>query len=101
VFSYSKTRRFDLGRYRKDETAKQVTFDKAGVGKIYCEIHQHMRCVVVVVDTPLFTTTDATGRFRIKDVPPGEYSMKVFLPSEKTVTSEITVREGQTLQLKL
>jgi plastocyanin len=101
VFSYSKTRRFDLGRYRKDETAKQVTFDKAGVGKIYCEIHQHMRCVVVVVDTPLFTTTDAQGRFRIKDVPPGEYSMKVFLPSEKTVTSEITVREGQTLQLKL
>ena len=59
-----------------------------------------MRCVVVVVDTSLFTTTDAQWRFRIKDLPPGEYSMKVFLPSEKTVTSEITVREGQTLQLK-
>lgn len=100
VFSYSKTRRFDLGRYRKDETAKQVTFEKAGVGKIYCEIHQHMRCVVLVLDTPLFATTDAGGRFRIKDVPPGEYSLKVFLPSEKTVTSKISVKEGQTLSVK-
>lgn len=95
VFSYSKTRRFDLGRYRKDETAKQVTFDRPGVGKIYCEIHQHMRCVVVVVDTPLFTTTDAQGRFRIKDVPAGSYTLKVFLPSEKTITLPVTVNEGQ------
>ena len=100
VFSYSKTRRFDLGRYRKDETAKQVTFDKAGVGKIYCEIHQHMRCVVLVLDTPLFVTTDSVGRFRIKDVPPGDYSLKVFLPSEKTVASKISVKEGQTLTVK-
>ena len=30
VFSYSKTKRFDLGRYRKDEPAKQAVFDKAG-----------------------------------------------------------------------
>jgi plastocyanin len=99
VFSYSKTKRFDLGRYRKDEPAKQAVFDKPGLAKIYCEIHQHMRCLVLVVDTPLFTTTDTSGRFRLKDVPAGEYTMKVFLPSEKIVESKITVKDRQTLKI--
>lgn len=100
VFSYSKTKRFDLGRYRKDELAKQAVFDKPGLAKIYCEIHQHMRCLVLVVDTPLFTTTDTAGRFQLKDVPAGDYSMKVFLPSEKIVESKITVKDGQTLRVQ-
>lgn len=100
VFSYSKTKRFDLGRYRKDETAKQVTFDKPGLTKIYCEIHQHMRCLVLVVDTPLFTTTDTAGRFKLKNVPAGDYTMKVLMPSEKVVESKITLKDGQTLRLQ-
>ena len=98
VFSYSKIKRFDLGRYRKDEAAKHAVFDQPGLAKIYCEIHQHMRCLVLVVDTPLFTTTDAAGRFKVKDVPAGDYTMKVFLPSEKIVESKITVKDGQTLK---
>ena len=62
VFSLSKTKRFDLGRYRKDEAPPSVTFDKAGVVRLFCEIHQHMRGVVLVVDSPYFTTTDESGR---------------------------------------
>ena len=99
VFSYSKTKRFDLGRYRKDEPAKLASFDKPGLAKIYCEIHQHMRCLVLVVDTPLFTTTDAKGRFKMTGVPAGDYTMKAFLPSEKTVESKVTVKDGQTLKV--
>lgn len=98
VFSYSKTKRFDLGRYRKDELAKHTTFDKPGVAKVYCEIHQHMRCIVLVLDTPLFTTTDASGRFKITGVPAGDYTMKVFLPSEKIVEKKITVKDRQTVK---
>lgn len=100
VFSYSKTKRFDLGRYRKDEPAKLASFDKPGLAKIYCEIHQHMRCLVLVVDTPLFTTTDTAGRFKLKNVPPGEYTMKVLMPSEKIVESKITVKDAQTLRVQ-
>ena len=98
VFSYSKTKRFDLGRYRKYEPAKLASFDKPGLAKIYCEIHHHIRCLVLVVDTPLFTTTDTAGRFKMKDVPAGDYTMKVFLPSEKIAESKITVKDGQTVR---
>ena len=43
VFSYSRSKRFDLGRYRKDDAPPVQFFDKPGVVKLYCEIHQHMR----------------------------------------------------------
>src|SRR5579871_1961241 len=50
VFSYSKTKRFDLGRYLKDEKPPAQKFDKPGVVKLYCEIHSHMRATILVLD---------------------------------------------------
>ena len=43
----AKAKRFDLGRYRSDEDAPEVTFDKPGVIRLYCEIHQHMRATII------------------------------------------------------
>jgi len=101
VFSYSRVRRFDLGRFRKNEPSPRVNFDKPGLVKVYCEIHQHMRCLVLVLDTPWFVTTGVDGAFTLPKVPAGEYTIKALLPSEKTVQSKITVRDGQTTQVKL
>lgn len=36
VFSYSKAKRFDLGRFLKDEKPPAITFDQPGVVKLYC-----------------------------------------------------------------
>ncbi len=101
VFSYSKIRRFDLGRFRKDEPSPRITFDKPGLVKIYCEIHQHMRCRVMVLDTPWFAVTDAQGRFKISGVPPGDYLIKALLPSEKTIQSSVQVAPGKTTPVQL
>ncbi len=77
VFSYSKTRRFDLGRYPKGES-KSVSFDKPGVVKIYCEIHPWMRAAVIVVDNPYHTMVDEQGKFTIENVPPGIYDVVIW-----------------------
>jgi len=95
VFSYSKIRRFDLGRFRKDEPSPRITFEKPGLVKIYCEIHQHMRCRLMVLDTPWFAVTDTQGRFKITGIPAGEYEIKALLPSEKTIQSKVTVTNGK------
>ena len=101
VFSYSKNKRFDLGRFRKDEKSPVLTFDRAGVVKIYCEIHKHMRNLLLVLDTPWFTTSDAQGRFVLSDIPAGEYSLKAFLPSEKVLQARVSIHDGKKASINL
>jgi plastocyanin len=77
VFSYSATKRFDLGRYPRGES-RTVRFDRAGIVKVYCEIHQWMRSAVLVVENPFHDEVAADGRFTISGVPPGRYRLAVW-----------------------
>lgn len=94
VFSYSKTKEFDIGRYRKTEQPPPVKFDKPGVVKIGCEIHDHMRGTILVLDTPYFVKTDSQGKYKltIETLPPGQYVLKAWI-------NERTLRE-QKLEIK-
>jgi plastocyanin len=77
VFSLSSPRKFDLGRYRKG-SSRPVTFTKPGLVKLFCEIHPQMIGYVLVTETPWFDSAAASGEFRIKDVPPGDYIVRVW-----------------------
>ena len=97
VFSYSKAKRFDLGRYRKDEDAAEVTLDQAGVVKLYCEIHDHMRGTILVLDTPYFTKTDVDGRYRLEGLPPGRHRLKAWIADDVVLEQPVDLRDGATL----
>lgn len=77
AFSYSKTKKFDLGRYPTGKS-RSVTFDKPGAVRIFCEIHSDMNCVVLVLENPHFVYPDAKGHFKIENVPEGEYLLKIW-----------------------
>lgn len=94
VFSYSKPKRFDLGRYPTGES-RPVTFDKPGVVKIYCEIHEHMRAWVVVCENPYFAVTDMEGKFRIENVPAGKRTLMVWRAQGKEAQQDVNVVAGQ------
>lgn len=99
VFSYSKAKRFDLGRYRKDEKPAALTFDKPGVVKLYCEIHEHMRGIILVLDTPYFVKTDTAGKYRLAHLPPGKYTLNAWL-SEKTVFAKtVELKDGEIIKV--
>ena len=70
VFSLSKPKRFDLGRYPRGQS-RSVRFDQPGVVRVFCEIHSHMSAFILVFAHRYFATTDAEGRYRIDGVPPG------------------------------
>ena len=101
VFSYSQTKRFDLGRFRKDEASPAVVFDQPGVVKIYCEIHRHMRSILLVLETPWFTTTAADGSFQLEGMPAGEYVLHAFFPDERETTRPLRIAMGARLQVDL
>jgi plastocyanin len=99
VFSYSKPKRFDLGRYRKEEKPAPVVFDKPGAVKLYCEIHEHMRGVVLVLDTPHFTRTDTNGTYRLENLPAGKFVLKAWLSESKVIERPVELRDGEMLKV--
>ncbi len=99
VFSYSKTKRFDLGRYRKDEKPPALVFDKPGVVKLYCEIHEHMRGTILVLDTPYFVKSDAAGKFRLDNLPAGKYTLKAWVSETTTWDRPVELTDGGTLKV--
>ncbi|MBM3834425.1 MAG: hypothetical protein FJ403_14370 [Verrucomicrobia bacterium] len=97
VCSYSKTKKFDLGRYRKEEEKQPVvTFDKPGTVKIGCEIHDHMQAVILVLDTPHFVKTDAEGKYQltIKNIPAGKYVLKAWVDDRNVQQQTVELKEG-------
>lgn len=51
---------------------------KTGLYLVHCDMHAWMNSMIHAVSNPYFAITDAKGKFEIKDVPPGTYTMKVW-----------------------
>ena len=77
VFSLSKTRKFDLGRYARGKS-RSVRFDRPGIVRVFCEIHSHMSAFVLVFSHPFYSTTDTDGRYRIDNIPTGSYTVSAW-----------------------
>jgi plastocyanin len=90
VFSLSRTRRFDLGRYAQGRS-RSVRFDRPGVVRVFCDIHSHMSAYILVFAHRFFATTDAEGRYRIDDVPPGRYTVHAWFEGEPRDTRAVTL----------
>jgi plastocyanin len=90
VFSYSKAKRFDLGRFPRPE-AKSVTFNSTGTIDVFCEIHRSMHGVVLVTDNDYHTVVAADGSFALRDVPAGQYELVVWRSGHGEKTTRVTV----------
>jgi plastocyanin len=100
IFSYSAAKRFDLGRYRKDERpVPSQVFDVAGLVTLRCDIHEHMRALILVLDTPHFVVTDTSGSFRLAGLPPGKYTLKAWVDSKTTKSQPVELADGATLRV--
>jgi plastocyanin len=93
VFSYSKVKRIELGRYPKGET-KEVTFDKKGRIDLRCEIHGHMRGYIHIFDHPHFAVAKEDGTYAIPKVPPGKYSLVAWKEFFEPVRRDVEVKAG-------
>lgn len=74
VYSFSRTKTFELPLY-KGTDASPVVFDKVGVVKVGCNIHDWMSGIILVLPTPWFARTGADGRYTLADVPDGQHKV--------------------------
>jgi plastocyanin len=90
VYSFSAAKKFELPLYAGTDAAA-VTFDKAGVVVLGCNIHDWMVGYIYVSETPYFAKTDAGGRAMIADLPSGDYTVRIWHPGLEP-TEESTKR---------
>ena len=87
-------------RYRPDERPVPAqVFDKPGLVTLRCDIHEHMRGLILVLSTPYFAMTDTDGHFRLSGLPAGHYTLKAWIDSRTTREKPIELRNGQTLRV--
>jgi plastocyanin len=94
VYSFSPAKKFELPLYGGTD-APPVIFDKPGVVVLGCNIHDWMVGYIYVSETPFFAKTEAAGTATLADLPPGEYTVKVWHPSmergEETTLRQVTL----------
>jgi plastocyanin len=99
VYSFSPAKKFQLPLY-SGTSAPPVLFDKTGVVALGCNIHDWMIGYIYVADTPHTGKTAKEGTVLIKDLPPGEYQVRVWQPNmseaEDATVKRVTVGAGAT-----
>ena len=100
VFSFFNGQRFDLGLYQAGQT-RNITFGRAGVSYIFCNIHPEMAAAIIALDTPYYALVDEQGEATLQHVPAGRYTLHVWSESASpedltALTHEVSVDEGRT-----
>jgi plastocyanin len=62
--------------------------------KFQCDVHPWMFAWVTVVDSPYFCVSDKDGKFTIKNVPPGKYTVEANHRKLGSQTQEVEVKDG-------
>lgn len=97
---YSPEGRYNLGTWPPGET-RDFTFTRPGEYRQLCNVHPDMLAFVVVLATPYFAVTDATGAFTIPGVRPGSYALVVWSEKLDGLERTVNVEAGKTLSLQL
>jgi plastocyanin len=93
VFSLSKARSFDLGRYAAGHS-RSVRFDRTGVVRVFCDIHSHMSAFIFVFAHRYFAVTQDDGRYKIDNIPPGNYNVVAWNETVSVESKRANVPEG-------
>ncbi len=100
VYSFSAVKAFELKLYAGVPHVP-LTFDKAGIAVLGCNIHDSMAAWVVIADTPWFGRSDVNGRVRIDNLPAGAYQLRLWHPgmtpgTEPLPTPLVIAANGET-----
>ena len=68
-----------------------VTFTRPELVTITCDLHSWMKSWVLVAEHPFYAVSDAAGAYRLANVPPGKYKLRMWQEALGEVTREVLV----------
>ncbi len=66
---------------------------------VQCNEHPWMHAYIGVTSNPFYAVTGATGRYTLRGLPPGHYTVAAWTATFGTQKQEVTLRPGQTVTL--
>ncbi len=74
---------------------------KVGIINGRCDAHHFMTVNMLVFSHPYFAITDQKGEFKISDIPPGKYNVKIWHESLSVQEKEIIIKPSEKTDLSL
>lgn len=90
----------NMGTWPKGET-RPFKFDTLGVVPLLCNVHPEMSGFVVVVPTPYYAEADASGEYKIDNVPDGAYTLTAWREGMKAQSKPVAVSGAATADFAL
>ena len=92
-------REFNFAQYVKDQKNTETFTAPEVMIRIKCDLHGWMSAYVGVVEHPYFAVTTQGGKFELKGLPPGEYTIETWHEKAGTQTQKVTVGPQETKEI--
>jgi plastocyanin len=92
---------FDVGTPVQGMEVKRTFATREVMVPFKCNVHSWMQAYAGVVEHPFFAVTDAAGRFTIRQLPPGTYTLEIWHERFGTHTQQVTVTAAQPAEIAL
>jgi plastocyanin len=90
----------NMGTWPKGEV-RSFQFDTPGVVPMLCNVHPEMSGFIVVAPTPYYAEADASGDFKIENVPDGSYTVTAWREGMKVQSKPVSVAGNATADFTL
>ena len=98
AFSLSSGNAFNLGSYSPGKNP-EVKFESPGKVDIFCNMHEQMHALVLVLEHPYFTLTAKKGKYTLSDVPDGTYRIKAWVGPRWSEEKMVTVSGSDVVEV--
>ncbi len=92
---------FNEGQPQQGMEMKKTFTNPEIMVKVKCDVHPWMGAWVGVLEHSFFAVTNEKGKFEIKGLPAGKYTVEVWHEKYKSVTKEIEVKAAATSDFEL
>jgi len=100
AISGNKKMSHNMGTWPKGEV-RSFKFDTPGVVPLLCNVHPEMSGYIVVVPTPYHAEAEASGAFKIENVPDGSYTVTAWREGMKPQSKPVTIAGTATVDFAL